>query len=64
MNPEEYIHLIHQRAVEVQPHLYALVQDYKAMDMTPQQIQLELSIALINEGFRLRDLQLQGIIHE
>ena len=58
---EEYFNLLYARAKEVQPNISKLVQDFKASGMTQEEILLEISVALIHEGYRLRDFK-DGII--
>ncbi len=59
---EEYVQLLYARAVEVQPQLGQLVQDFKAMGMTDEQIAIELAFAMLHEGYRIRYLQETNII--
>jgi hypothetical protein len=59
---EEYVQLLYARAVEVQPQLGLLVQDFKAMGMTEEQIAIELSFAMLHEGYRIRYLEEVNII--
>lgn len=54
---ENYFQSVEQRAKEVQPHIQLLVQDFKALGMSQEEIILELSIALIHEGYRLCELK-------
>ncbi len=54
---EEYFNLLYARAKEVQPNILKLVQDFKASGMTQEEILLEISVALIHEGYRLRDFK-------
>ena len=54
---EEYIQLLYARAIEVQPQLGLLVQDFKAMGMSEDQITIELTFAMLHEGYRIRYLE-------
>jgi len=54
---EEYVQLLYARAVEVQPQLGLLVQDFKAMGITDEQIAIELAFAMLHEGYRMRYLE-------
>jgi len=54
---EDYLRIIEQRAREVQPHIHLLVQDFKSMGMSQEEIILEISFALMHEGYRLCELK-------
>lgn len=54
---EEYIQFLYARAIEVQPQLGQLVQDFKSMSMDEEQIAIELAFAMLHEGYRIRYLE-------
>ena len=54
---EEYMKALYQRAIEVQPHINALAQDLSAMGMAQEDVVVELTFAMIHEGYRLRCME-------
>lgn len=52
-----YFEMIYARAKEVQPNIKLLVQDFEASGMEQEDILLEISVALIHEGYRLHELK-------
>ncbi len=54
---EEYTKILYSRAIEIQPQLGLLVQDFKAMGMSEEDIAIELSFAMLHEGYRIRCLE-------
>lgn len=55
MNNETY-KLIYTRAQEIQPQILVLIENLKEEGLTKDDIMIEVSFALINEGYRLKEL--------
>lgn len=53
----EYLDIIYARAKEVQPQIENLVKAFESEGLNQEEILLEISVALINEGYRLRELK-------
>ena len=60
MNLDKHHAFLYQRVKEIQPHLTLLVQNFKEMGMTPDEINTEICFAIMNEGYRLKDIE-QGV---
>ena len=56
-NDTQYHLLLYERAKEVQPHIQKLVRNFEKDGLKPDEILLEVSFALIHEGYRLRELK-------
>lgn len=60
METQNYHELLYQRAKEVQPQIESLVKAFEVEGLSQEEILLEISVALINEGYRLHELN-QGV---
>lgn len=56
MNNDLY-KLFYNRAKEVQPQIQSLVKNLQEEGLSPEDIIVEVSFALINEGYRLYELK-------
>jgi len=57
MENQNYHELLYQRAKEVQPHIKKIVSNCEKDGLTPDDTLIEVSFALIHEGYRLRELK-------
>jgi len=53
-NYDKLVEFLYIRATELQSNLRLLAQDFKAMGMSDEDVAIELSFAMLHEGYRLR----------
>ena len=56
-NQNDHHELLYQRAKEVQPHIKKIASNCEKDGLSPDEILVEVSFALIHEGYKLRELK-------